>query len=401
MLVLIGQIVSGFCGGLVMMESERFSKRSLHSARFRLYPSRQVEETLFHQLNLCRWLYNRLLQELNKAKTEGRRLSQKDTQALIVKVKKKENPELQLVYSKVLQMVNYQLWGNIRALSAMKKSGRKIGKLRFKGQWFKTLNFNQSGFRLEGKKLHLSKVGAVNVKLHRQIEGNIKGVFVKRELSDKWFAVFQCDSETASLKRTGKTIGLDVGVKHFLSDSDGRQIENPRFYNRSLERLRKAHRVLSRKKKGSENRAKAKVKLARAYAKIVNQRDDFLHKLSRFYVNNYDVIAVEDLNITYMVRNHNFAKRILDASWSRFFAMLSYKAENAGRILVKVNPRGTSREYKHGELDRDYNASLNVLERGLAGLGQPSEPVEIKPLLETIPASVIVEAGSPHRFRVG
>jgi len=320
---------------------------------------------------------------------------------LIVKVKKKENPELQLVYSKVLQMVNYQLWGNIRALSAMKKSGRKIGKLRFKGQWFKTLNFNQSGFRLEGKKLHLSKVGAVNVKLHRQIEGNIKGVFVKRELSDKWFAVFQCDSETASLKRTGKTIGLDVGVKHFLSDSDGRQIENPRFYNRSLERLRKAHRVLSRKKKGSENRAKAKVKLARAYAKIVNQRDDFLHKLSRFYVNNYDVIAVEDLNITYMVRNHNFAKRILDASWSRFFAMLSYKAENAGRILVKVNPRGTSREYKHGELDRDYNASLNVLERGLAGLGQPSEPVEIKPLLETIPASVIVEAGSPHRFRVG
>lgn len=326
---------------------------------------------------------------------EGRQLAQKDTQALIVKLKK-ENLELNLVYSKVLQMVNYQLWGNIRALSAMKKNGRKIGKLRFKGQWFKTLNFNQSGFRLEGKKLHLSKVGAINVKLHRSIEGDVKGVFVKRELSGKWFAVFQCENTIIPLAKNSKAIGLDVGVKHFLSDSDGRQIENPKFYERSLERVQRAHRVLSRKKKGSKNRAKAKIRLARAYEKVVNQRDDFLHKLSRFYVNNYGVIAIEDLNVTGMVRNRTFAKRILDASWSKFFAMLSYKAENAGRTLVRVNPRGTSQEYKYGERDRDYNASLNILERGLAGLGRPFEPVEVKPLLVAIPASNIVEAGSPH-----
>lgn len=364
------------------------------SYRFRLYPSKQTEGVLFQQLNLCRWLYNRLLEELNKAKVEGRKISQKDTQALIVKLKK-EKPELGQVYSKVLQMVNYQLWSNVRALSALKKNGRKIGKLRFKGQWFKTLNYNQSGFKLDGKKLFLSKVGAINIKLHRPIEGKIKGVFVKRELSGKWFAVFQCESVPKNLAENGRFIGLDVGVKHFLSDSDDRQIENPKFYERSLERLQKAHRALSRKKKGSKNRAKARVKLARAYEKVVNQRDDFLHKLSRFYVNNYDVIAIEDLNVTGMVRNRNFTKRILDASWSKFFTMLSYKAENAGRMLVLVNPRGTSREYKHGELDRDYNASLNILERGLAGLGQPSVPVEIKPLPVAIRASSIVEAGSP------
>jgi putative transposase len=115
-----------------------------------------------------------LLEELNKAKAEGQKLSQKDTQALIVKLKM-EKPELGQVYSKVLQMVNYQLWNNIRALSALKKNGRRIGKLRFKGQWFKTLNYNQSGFRLEGKKLFLSKVGAVNIKLHRPIEGKNQG----------------------------------------------------------------------------------------------------------------------------------------------------------------------------------------------------------------------------------
>ena len=365
------------------------------SYRFRLYPSRQTEKVLFQQLNLCRWLYNRLLEELSIAKTEGRQLSQKDTQAFIVKLKD-EKPELRLVYSKVLQMVNCQLWSNIRSLSALKKNGRKIGKLRFKGNWFKTLNYNQSGFKLDGRKLYLSKVGAINIKLHRSFKGEIKGVLVKRELSGKWFAVFQCENTVAHFPETDGAVGLDVGIKHFLSDSDGRQIENPKFYERSMERLQKVHRVLSRKKKGSRNRAKAKVKLARAYEKVVNQRDDFLHKLSRFYINNYGVIAVEDLNVAGMVKNHNFAKRILDASWSRFFQMLFYKAENAGRPLVKVNPRGTSREHKHGELDRDHNASLNILERGLTGLGRPLAPVEIKPLLVKIPASIIVEAGSPY-----
>ena len=367
----------------------------LLSYRFKLYPSKRTEKVLLQQLDLCRWLYNQLLEELNRAKAEGRRLSQRDTQALIVKLKT-EKPELEHVYSKVLQMVNYQLWSNVRALSALKKGGRKIGKLRFKGQWFKTLNYNQSGFRLEGKKLFLSKVGAVNIKLHRPIEGKIKGVFVKRELSGKWFAVFQCENRVAYLEKNEKAIGLDVGVKHFLSDSDWRQVENPKFNERSLERVRRAHRALSRKRKGSKNKAKARIKLARAYEKVVNQRDDFLHKLSRFYINNYDVIAVEDLKIKGMVKNHALAGRILDASWGKFLQMLSYKAENAGRVLVKVNPRGTSKEYKHGELDRDYNAALNILERGLAGLGRPLEPVEIKPLLVAIPASLIVEAGSPH-----
>jgi putative transposase len=366
------------------------------SQKFRLYPSKTVERRLEENLELCRWLYNRLLEELNKAKAEERRLTRKDTQALIVRLKR-EKPELNTVYSKVLQMVNYQLWSNIRALAGAKRNGRKVGKLRFKGGWFKTLNFNQSGFKLEGKKLLLSKIGAINVKLHRALIGKVKGVIVKRSHSGKWYAVFQVENSLVNyLPETGTAVGLDMGVKHFLSDSNGRQIENPKFYEKSLARLRVAHRVLSRKEKGSKNRAKARVRLARVYERLENQRDDFLHKLSRFYVNNYGVIAVEDLNVKGMVGNHCLARKIHEASWSKFFQMLSYKAENAGRVLVKVNPRGTSKEYKHGELDRDYNAALNILERGLAGLGRPLEPVETKPLLVAIPASLIVEAGSPH-----
>ena len=366
------------------------------SQKFRLYPSKATEKRLEENLELCRRLYNRLLEELNKAKAEGQRLTRKDTQALIVKLKR-EKPELNVVYSKVLQMVNYQLWSNIRALAGAKRNGRKVGKLRFKGGWFKTLNFNQSGFKLEGKKLHLSKIGAVNVKLHRALMGKVKGVIIKRMFSGKWFAIFQVENlEPNHLPETGKAIGLDMGVKHFLSDSDGRQFENPKFYEKSLTRLRIAHRFLSRKKKGSKNRTKARVKLARIYERLENQRNDFLHKLSRFYANNYDVIAVEDLNVKGMIRNHCLAMKIHDASWSKFFQMLSYKAENAGRTLVKVNPRGTSKGYKHGKLDRDYNAALNILERGLSALGRRFAPAEIKPLLASIPASLIVEAGSPH-----
>jgi putative transposase len=361
---------------------------------FRLYPSRLAEQKLYEHLDLCRWLYNRLLEELNTGKSRGRNLSQKETQHVIVELKK-QKPELNDVYSKVLQMVNYQLWTNIHALAGMKEKGRKIGRLRFKGKWFKTLNFNQSGFRLDGKKLWLSKVGAINIKLHRPIVGQVKGVIIKHELSGKWYAIFQCENVVNPLSEVNRSIGIDVGLKHFLSDSDGRQVENPRFYEKALFRIKAGQRELSRKKKGSRNRGKQRVKLARLHERLVNQRNDFLHKLSRFYIANYDFIMVEDLNITNMARNRNLAGKILDASWGKFNQMLSYKAENAGRTLVRVNPRGTSQEYRHGELDRDYNASLNILERGLSGLGQACVPVETRPLL-VVPASRIVEAGSPY-----
>jgi len=368
----------------------------MFSFKFRIYPSKTIQVKLQEQLELCRWLYNRLLEELNRAKDEGRKITHHDTQALIVKLKQ-EKTELNNVYSKVLQMVNYQLWSNIKALAKLKRNGKKVGKLRFKGKgWFKTINYNQSGFKLEGKKLVLSNIGQIPIKLHREIDDTIKGVIIKREGSGKWYTIFQIEDAPTPLPKANGNIGIDVGIKHFLTDSEGRQIENPRFYERSLERTRIEHRKLSRKQKGSRNREKQRIKLAKAYEKLVNQRNDFLHKLSRFYVNNYDLIAVEDLNIKGMVRNHNLAGKILDASWGKFLQMLAYKAENAGKLVLKVNPRGTSKENKYGELDRDYNASLNILERGLSGLERPLEPVETRPL-RVIPASLVVEAGNPLR----
>ncbi len=364
--------------------------------RFRLYPSKTAQEKLRFHIELCRWLYNRLLEELNRAREGKRKLTQKGTQALIVRLKE-EKLELKEVHSKVLQMVNYQLWSNIKALAQLKKNGKKVGRLRFKGKgWFKTLNYNQSGFKLQGRKLTLSKIGEIPIKLHRRIEGKIKGVIIKRERSGKWYAIFQVEDEPKPLPKTNKAVGIDVGLKHFLTDSEGRKVENPKFYQRALERIKVIQHWLSKKKKGSKNREKQRIKLAKVYEKLTNQRNDFLHKLSRFYVNNYDVICVEELQIQNMVRYHNLAGRILDASWGKFLQMLAYKAERAGKQVLKVNPRGTSKGGS-SPLDRDYNASLNILKRGLSGLGRPLEPAEVEPLLVEIPASFIVEAGSPLR----
>jgi len=363
------------------------------SYKFRIYPSKTAQAKLQEQLELCRWLYNRLLFELNKAKEEGRKLKQTDTQALIVKLKE-EKPELKKVYSKVLQMVNHQLWSNIKALAKLKQNGKKVGKLRFKGKrWFKTMNFNQSGFKIdfENNKLILSKVGEIPIKLHRPIEGRIKGVIVKRERSGKWYAIVQVEVEVKPLPPTGKMVGIDVGIKYFLTDSDGKQIENPKFYERTLNRIRILQRNLSRKQKGSKNREKARIKLAKAYEKLINQRNDFLHKLSRFYVNNYDVIVVEDLQIRNMVRS-NLAMKILDASWNKFIQLLSYKAERAGRRVVKVNPKGTSDGLANDPL-RDYISACRIKNRGL---GQPLQPVERKPLL-LVTAKAVIEG---HVFSV-
>jgi len=357
------------------------------SYKFRIYPSKTLQQILNEQIELCKWLYNRLLFELNRAMKEGRKLKPKDTQSLIVKLKE-EKPELNKVYSKVLQMVNYQLWSNIKALSQLKKKGKKVGKLRYKtGNSFKTLNFNQSGFGIDGNKLILSKVGAIRIKLHRPIEGEIKGIIVKREQSGKWFAIVQAEDDAKPKPPTGKCIGIDVGIRYFLTDSDGRQVENPRYYERTLQRIRILQRNLSRKQKGSRNREKARIKLARAYEKLVNQRNDFLHKLSRFYINNYDVIAVEDLHIQNMVRAGGIlAQRILDASWGIFIQILSYKAERAGRRVVRVSPKGTSEGLSFDDQLRDYISACRIKERGL---GRPLQPVERRPLLLVTAQEVI------------
>lgn len=368
--------------------------------KFRLYPREEQEQKLLWTLDKCRFVYNQMLAGLNGQKKPNKYELKRQLPFL-----KEKYPELKGVYSQALQNEVYRLFWNLKSLSQLKEKGRKVGRLRFKGKgWFKTFTYPQSGFKIveTGRRLdilHLSKIGNVLIRMHRKVEGKVKTLTIKRHASGKWFACISVErDDEAERKPLRKAVGLDVGLRYFLTDSDGRQVEDPKFYKKSLQRIRVEHQRLSRKKKGSRNRERQRVRLARAYENLVNQRDDFLHKLSRFYAENYDLVAVENLNIKGMVRNHNLAGKILDASWGKFLHYLEYKAARAGVQVVNVSPRGTSRIYKHGELDRDYNASLNILERGLSGMGQPFEPVEMEPLRELIQvsASSVVETGSPH-----
>ncbi len=392
------------------------------SYKYPIFPDKATQQKLAEALEACRWLYNRLLQELNEAKEKGIKLTTYDTQNMIP-VLKLENPKLNLVYSKVLQMVNYTLWSNIKGLSASKKNGRKIGRLRFKGYgWYKTMNYNQSGFKLDQDHgcLHLSKIGDIKIKMHRKVQGRIKAILIKRE-GRQWFAIVQADQEPETLPATGKSVGIDVGLKSFVVDTDGNSVENPRFAEKAAAKVKNIQRRLSRAKKGSNNRQKLRDKLDKIHERINNQRSDFLHKLSRHYVNNYDIICVEDLDVKGLKEkgyNKGIHRNIHDASWSKFIFMLSYKAESAGRKLIKVDPRNTTQRcsacgsivrkelsdrvhecpYCGLSCDRDYNASRNIL---IAGMEQPAEPIEPKPLRHVSVTQVLAMKWEALPFRVG
>ncbi|MEX2738175.1 MAG: RNA-guided endonuclease InsQ/TnpB family protein [Candidatus Wukongarchaeota archaeon] len=393
--------------------------KTMISYKFRLYPDKKQEEKMFEVLDRCRFVYNKMLEGLNKQDKPNRFELQNSLPEL-----KEKYLELKKVYSKVLQYESYRLFSNLRSLAGLKKNGKKVGRLRFKGKgWFKTFTYNQSGFKIiETSKrhdlLHLSKIGDIKIRIHRKVEGKIKQVTVKRYSSGRWYAFLCYEQIIPDKKEVEKVVGIDVGIIRYVTDTDGRQIEHPLYLNNSLKSLRRNQRKLSKKKKGSNNYNKQKIKVAKMYEKVKNQRDDFLQKLSRFYADNYDFIAVEKLNIKGLIRISYNARNVMDSSWRKFAQFLSYKAERAGKTVVEVNPRGTTQEcYKCGkevkkslavrihkcpycglEIERDYNSSFVVLKRGLEELlGQGlSEftPVEIEPLPREISASSVVEAGS-------
>ncbi|KAF5067496.1 MAG: transposase [Methanoculleus marisnigri] len=373
----------------------------LLSYKYRAHPDATTEARLNVALDTCRWLYNKLLEECNTARENGLTPTMRGAQARIVTLKN-ENPSLKGVYSKVLQMVNYTLWSNIAALSQTKKKGRKIGRLRFKGAFrYRTLNYNQSGFTIdrEHRTITFSKIGTIPFTLHRPYTGTVKGVLITRS-GDRWYVIIQAEQEVSEPKREGRSVGIDVGLNSFAVDSDGTVIENPRFFEQSRDRIKKVQQSIARKKRFSQNWKKTKRRLEKVYDHVTNQKKDFLHKLSRQYVDTYATICVEDLNINGLKEKGNspgLHRGIHDASWGRFYSYLAYKAESAGTNLINVDPRNTSQmcsncgsivkktlservhecPYCGFVADRDYNAAVNIHR---VGMEQPFEPVETIPL---------------------
>lgn len=386
--------------------------------KFRLYPNKHKKEKLLYALELCRQTYNTLLGELNKQQI----MDKAQIQGVIPDMKICD-PELKKVYSKTLQYECYRLFSNLKTLSQLKKKGKKVGKLRFKGKgWFHSFTYNQSGFKIKltGKRcqtLHLSKIGDIPIRVHRNVKGKVKQITIKKYNSGKWFAFVSVETqEKVEKKPVKRVVGIDVGTNHFVTDSGGVYTEHPFFLKKSLKKLAREQRKLAKKNKGSNNRAKQRIKVASVYEKVMNQRGNFLHQLSRIYVNAYDCIVVEDLDIKGLISISYNARNILDASWNKLIQMMSYKASRAGKTLIKVSPRGTTqrcskcgktvektvwvRTHKCShcglEIDRDYNSAIEIRNLGLQKVGQELpdfKPVERKPLLRS-GASFLKEAGS-------
>ncbi len=362
--------------------------------KYRIYPSRKQTTFLNQTLSGCQKLYNMFLAERKNSweqKQENVSMYQQMHRLLELK---KENFFLQNIHSRVLQDVAIRIDLAFQAFFRRCKQKKNPGYPRFKS-WFRydSFTYTQSGFKIieEDNIVRLSKIGKVKIRYHRSIQGIIKSCTVKKTSTGKWFVSFSCIvPELESFSKTGKITGIDVGLEYFATLSDGMQIENPRFFRKEEKALVKVQRKLSAQKKGSFERNKARQVVARVHERISNKRHNFAHQISRDLVNKFDMIVVEDLSINNMVKNgyRSINKSIGDVAWSMLIDCISYKAEEAGRKFIKVNPAYTSQtcsECGHREkkilsdrmhecsccdfsLNRDHNAAINILTLGIQSL---------------------------------
>jgi len=355
----------------------------MRSYKFRLYPTKAQRNHMGKHLVLAKDLWNELLAHNKRTYTDFGKFSTKNT--LITMTKQYG------LFSQTQQEIAGRIDKSIRRFLKLKKQGKECGFPRFKSiDRMKSLNYPQAGFRLKGKKLYTNPFGEINIRKHREIDGKIKTLSLKRMPTGKWFAVFAVEqSEKEPRKNNGQKVGIDLGLRTLATTSDGIKIENPRHLKNKETELAFIQRKFSRKIRRSKNWKKHKIKVAKIHEKITDTRNDFHHKLSRQLVEKYSLIALEKLNSKNMAEQ-NYGKHIHDAGWASLTNMLCYKAEEAGCKIIFVNPHNTTKTCnKCGKLqdmeladrtywckecgmveDRDINAAKNILAKATAGMAE-------------------------------
>lgn len=363
--------------------------------KYRFFPTKKQQTILKETLEECRWLYNHFLEERKDSWEKEKKSINYHTQAISIPKLKEQKPSLNFVYSQVLQNIAVRIDLAFKAFFRRVKAGEKPGYPRFKGKgWYDSITYPQTGFKIAPEGLKLSKIGLVKVKLHRPIVGTIKTCTIRRK-ADKWYVCFSVEYTPKPMKKNNKAVGIDVGLETFATFSTKEKIKNPRFFKTDEKALAKAQRKLSKQDKGSLKRKKVKKVVVRIHERISNRRNNFCHQESLKIVNKFGIICIEDLSINEMKRDNfrSINRSIGDVAWGQFAQYLSYKAERAGRTLVKVNPAYTSQTcsrcgYRKAkklservhlcsscgfETCRDFNASLNIMRLGLQSLGQSVE----------------------------
>lgn len=359
----------------------------LKTYQYRIYPTKSQITTMNQTLETCRWVYNETLAYRKDAwEKDYKNVSLFNTNSLLP-IWKKDHPELKLVYSQILQNCQVRVDLAFKAFFRRVKSGDNPGYPRFKGKGrYDSFTYPQAGFKVVDNKMRLSKIGDIKIKLHRPIDGTIKTATIKRSAIGKWFVSFTVNiGDVISLHNNNSVIGIDVGISSFATLSNGEKIDNSHFFKRDEKNLAKAQRRLSKELKGSPEWKKRLKVVQHIHERIANKRKDFIHKVSRFLVNKYDVIVFEDLTIKNMLKNHCLAKAIADVSWGTLVNITTSKAEEAGSKVILVDPRNTSQmcsrcgtlvkkdlsirthdcPFCRLVMDRDENAAINILRLGL------------------------------------
>lgn len=356
--------------------------------KFRFYPTEEQASVLGRTMGCARYVWNWALAERTRAyRMEGRSVGYHDLSSQLTALKRTTDAAFLTEVSSVplQQTLRHQqtAFGNFFAKRARYP--------RFKSRRGRqSIEYTTSAFRWREGRLHLAKMsGPLDIRMSRPVpDGSPSTVTVSRDTAGRWFVSMLFDDTVDPLPTTGAVVGIDLGLKHFATTSDGDKIDHPRLLRSKERKLARYQRMTSRKQKGSANRDKARRKVAKVHAQVADARRDFLHKESTRIVRTYDVIAVEDLHVRGMVRNRTLAKSISDSGWGEFRQFLAYKAEWYGKRFVVIDRfQPTSKvcsECGHllaslslgtrhwtcpdcGTLhDRDINAAKNILAAGLA-----------------------------------
>lgn len=410
-----------------------------YSPRFRLFPTEEQRDAMDWQRDTVRQLYNHALREFNKIPEDAGTLRQRvwsirDTLPAL----KDWWPDLNKVYSTVLQKAVERIRDNINNLGKLKANGYDVGSLNWKKpREYKSFTYRQSGFELDTKSgpngrglLILKKLNGktreIPVRLHHDLPDHeqIKEVTLKKEATGAWYVSFCIKTDAPPKPKpddfdSEDTVGLDLGVLNFVHDSDGRSIQRLDLSD-DRERLEREQRSLSRKQHGSNNWEQQRQRVAEVHARMSNKKQDFKHKLANFYTTEYDAVFVENLNVKGMLESPQNARNKAEVGWRDFRMILEHHGEKNGCHVVEVEPRGTTKECaecsvetqkplwvrEHScpscgfEVDRDWNAAFNIQQRGWNRLGvvhsedTPAETATATDTLE-VSASRVVETGSP------